>query len=192
MLPFEIDIFFNWELFFIAGRYFKKKKKKKEKPLDLSFCQSCHSFLCFTLINDNNDNNVVQGLFLEVRACIPFFRKRAKYLEIWAKMYKIWKYFEKRQVIACNYCMQQTTRIGPVVILELNLNCDIKIIWQFLSGRFDLLAPSTQMGIDISVMVEECISKLCWGAWIQAGAKKNLYSSKVLKELKEKYNVVSR
>ena len=48
------------------------------------------------------------------------------------------------------------------------------------------------MGIDISVMVEECISKLLWGAWIQAGAKKDLYSSKVLKELKEKYNVVSR
>ena len=41
-----------------------------------------------------------QGLFLKVKACIPFFRKtankekkRAKYLKIWAKMYKIWKYF---------------------------------------------------------------------------------------------------
>ena len=28
--------------------------------------------------------------------------KRAKYLKIWAKMYKIWKYFEKGLVIACN------------------------------------------------------------------------------------------
>ena len=26
-------------------------------------------------------------------------QKRAKYLKIWTKMYKIWKYFEKRQVI---------------------------------------------------------------------------------------------
>ena len=32
--------------------------------------------------------------------------KRAKYLKIWAKMHKIWKYFEKGQVIACDYCMQ--------------------------------------------------------------------------------------
>ena len=30
--------------------------------------------------------------------------KREKYLKIWAKMYKILKYFEKGPVIACNYC----------------------------------------------------------------------------------------
>ena len=29
-------------------------------------------------------------------------------------MYKIWKYFEKGQVIVCDYCMQKTARIGPV------------------------------------------------------------------------------
>ena len=29
-------------------------------------------------------------------------------------MYKILKYFEKGQVIACDYCTQQTARIGPV------------------------------------------------------------------------------
>ena len=60
--------------------------------------------------------NSIQGLFYKVRACMWFFRKRtkniikgqkgAKYLKIWAKMYKIWKYFEKGQVIACNYRMQ--------------------------------------------------------------------------------------
>ena len=33
-------------------------------------------------------------------------QKRAKYLNIWAKMYKIWKYFEKGHVIACNYRTQ--------------------------------------------------------------------------------------
>ena len=33
-------------------------------------------------------------------------KKRAKYLEIWAKMYKIWEYFEKRQFIACDYRTQ--------------------------------------------------------------------------------------
>ena len=49
-----------------------------------------------------------------------FFRKRAKkcqkwakYLKIWAKMYKIRKYFEKGQVIMCDYCMQKNVRIGP-------------------------------------------------------------------------------
>ena len=30
--------------------------------------------------------------------------KRKKYLKIWAKMYKVLKYFEKGPVIACNYC----------------------------------------------------------------------------------------
>ena len=31
---------------------------------------------------------------------------RAKYLKIWAKKYKIWKYFEKGQVTACDYHTQ--------------------------------------------------------------------------------------
>ena len=72
-----------------------------------------------------------------------------------------------------------------VVISELNLNRDIKIIWQFLSGRFDLLAPSTQMEIGISIIVKEYVSELLSGEWIPAGGKKKLYSSKVLKELKK-------
>ena len=33
-------------------------------------------------------------------------KKVKKYLKIWAKMYKIGKYFEKGQVITCNYCTQ--------------------------------------------------------------------------------------
>ena len=41
-------------------------------------------------------------------------------------------------------------------------------------------------------MVKEHVSELLSGEWIQAGGKKKLYSSKVLKELKEKYNVVSK
>ena len=32
--------------------------------------------------------------------------KRAKYMKIWAKIYKIRKYFEKGQVVECNYQMQ--------------------------------------------------------------------------------------
>ena len=47
-----------------------------------------------------------------------------------------------------------------VVISELNLNCDIKISWQFLSERFDLLASSTHMGINISIMIKKHISEL--------------------------------
>ena len=33
-------------------------------------------------------------------------KKKAKYLKIWEKIYKIWKYFEKGQVIVCDYWMQ--------------------------------------------------------------------------------------
>ena len=50
-----------------------------------------------------------------------------------------------------------------VVTLELNLNLDIKTIRQFLSESFNLLAASTQMGIGISIMVKEHISKLLLG-----------------------------
>ena len=37
----------------------------------------------------------------------------AKYLIIWNKMYKILKYSEKEQVIACDYRKQQTATKGP-------------------------------------------------------------------------------
>ena len=55
-------------------------------------------------------------LVKKVRAYMQFFRKRAKnvkkgqksgkYLKIWAKMYTIWKYFEKGHVIGHDYHMQ--------------------------------------------------------------------------------------
>ena len=38
---------------------------------------------------------------------------RVKHLKMWAKMYKIWKYFEQGQVIACDNHMQWTARIDP-------------------------------------------------------------------------------
>ena len=39
--------------------------------------------------------------------------KRAKHLKIWAKIYKIWKYFEKRKPHVCDYRMHETARICP-------------------------------------------------------------------------------
>ena len=39
----------------------------------------------------------------------------AKYLKIWAKIYKIWKHFEKGQVVECDCHMQETVRVGPVL-----------------------------------------------------------------------------
>ena len=33
-------------------------------------------------------------------------KKRAKYLKIWARTLKIWKYFENEHVNACDYTMQ--------------------------------------------------------------------------------------
>ena len=40
-------------------------------------------------------------------------QKRAKYLKIWAKMYKIWIYFEKGQPHACDYRMHEAANICP-------------------------------------------------------------------------------
>ena len=51
-------------------------------------------------------------------------QKRAKYLKIWAKMYKVQKYFEKGQPPACNYRMHDTARICP----DQQKNQDIKIM----------------------------------------------------------------
>ena len=59
-----------------------------------------------------------------------------------------------------------------IVISELNLNCNIKIIWQLLIERFDLLASSTQIGIGISIMVKEHVSEFLLGEWIQVGGRK--------------------
>ena len=41
--------------------------------------------------------------------------KRAKYLKIWAKMYKIWKYFEK----GGDYCMHEIATIYPDCTLQI-------------------------------------------------------------------------
>ena len=38
-------------------------------------------------------------LILESKSMGAIFQKRAKYLKIYTKMYKIWKYFEKWRVI---------------------------------------------------------------------------------------------
>ena len=40
-------------------------------------------------------------------------QKRAKYLKIWAKVYKIWKYFEKGYPHAHDYYMHETARMCP-------------------------------------------------------------------------------
>ena len=63
----------------------------------------------------------MQGIFSKVRR---FFRKRAKkgqkgvkYLKIWAKMYKIWRYFEKAS-LECDYCMHEKGRIFPDMKIE--------------------------------------------------------------------------
>ena len=42
-------------------------------------------------------------------------KKRAKYLKIWAKMYQIWKHFEKGQSHACKYRMHETPGICSVL-----------------------------------------------------------------------------
>ena len=55
------------------------------------------------------------GPILESKGMHAFFRKgakkSAKRAEIWAKMYKISKYFVKRQPHACKYHMHETARI---------------------------------------------------------------------------------
>ena len=73
---------------------------------------------------------------------------------------------------------------NSVVTPELNFNHGMKIIWQFLIERFDLLAPPTHIRIGISIMVKEHVSELLLGEWIRTGCKKKLYSLKDFKELK--------
>ena len=46
-------------------------------------------------------------------------QKRPKYLKIWAKMYKIWKYFEKGQFHECDYRMHETSWNMPWFVLKL-------------------------------------------------------------------------
>ena len=61
------------------------------------------------------------GPILESQGMRVIFQKKhkenvKKYLRIQAKIYKILKYFEKGQVIACHYRTQQTTRKGSGII----------------------------------------------------------------------------
>ena len=56
---------------------------------------------------------------LESKACIRFFRKRAKkgnVFENFGKNVKIWEYFEKGQVHACA-CMKQLEYAVPVTLV---------------------------------------------------------------------------
>ena len=80
---------------------------------------------------------------LEIKGMLAIFsekwQKRAKYLRIWVKMYKIWKYFEKGQPHACDY-HTQTARICPVflfVCLLLSWHCifllTIVLFWTLLT-----------------------------------------------------------
>ena len=57
----------------------------------------------------------MQGLFQRVRVFVQFFRKRAKYLKIWAKMYNTCKYFEKGQPHGCGYHVHEIARICPEI-----------------------------------------------------------------------------
>ena len=57
--------------------------------------------------------NFLSGPILESKACMWAFKKghkSGKVLKIWAKMYKIWKYFENRLgdcvIIACNKLLE--------------------------------------------------------------------------------------
>ena len=96
-------------------------------------------------------NLVISGPILESKGMCVIFqkkgKKKAKYLKVWAKMYKIWNYFEKGQAIACNYCMQQTAGKGPTVnrYHEKHLSWDnsdsqknrIDQVLLWLTGHFD-------------------------------------------------------
>ena len=60
-------------------------------------------------------------------------------------MYKIWKYFEKRQVIACDNRMQQTAGIGPVHCpdrAKLSKMFEIPVAKSFF-GHYRLLTKKT-------------------------------------------------
>ena len=81
------------------------------------------------------------------------------------------------------------SRTVRTMLLLLILNRDIKISWQFLNERFDLLAPSTEMGIDISIRVKEHIFELLPGEWIQARVKRIFKRIKIITRILNNYNV---
>ena len=68
------------------------------------------------LTYERTTTSMGQDLFKKERAYVWFFRKRAKYLKMYSKIDKIWKYFEKGQSHVCDYRMHETARICPVGI----------------------------------------------------------------------------
>ena len=58
-------------------------------------------------------------------------QKRAKYLKIWAKKYKIWKYFEKGKPHACDYHMHETARICWFT----KNNCHLQLFSNFIQTQ---------------------------------------------------------
>ena len=71
-------------------------------------------------------------------------------------MYKIWKYFEKRQVIACNYCTQQTVRIGPAI-------CWYISFWHFKRSASNLCHKDQQ---EIYVTLSRFWLLRVWQGWV--------------------------
>ena len=61
----------------------------------------------------------------------------AKYLKIWAKMDKVWKYFEKGQVIVCNFHTEKAARKGPV--LNLLRQMELQTFWLLPFTKVKLL-----------------------------------------------------
>ena len=75
--------------------------------------EGCVLIFLTWLINLAWNREILSGFILESKGIGAVFQKMAKncwkskkYLKIWDKMYKIWKYFEKEQVIACDNCTQ--------------------------------------------------------------------------------------
>ena len=66
-------------------------------------------------------------------------QKRAKCLKIWAKMYKIWKYFEKGQSRVCAYRMYETARICPGFVFSQTRNLVFSSFFQVQIHKFDLV-----------------------------------------------------
>ena len=60
-----------------------------------------------------------------VNAFSEKWTKSAKYLKIWAKIYKIWKYFEKGQGRCAIICMQETARIIPIPIERIKTKAEL-------------------------------------------------------------------
>ena len=103
----------------------------------LFVCTYPHDMQCLVSVSLNDPNNPstlelatpfarwslsFSEFSLDIKCRIKYLRifsmcreKRAKYLKTWAKMCKIWKYFEERQPHVCKYQMHKTSRICPGV-----------------------------------------------------------------------------